>query len=144
MDGYTAYGASITKDGLKQTFDCPAPRAVLADTEVIGAAPAGLTASGYADLAAKVTAGADWLIAEALGVEPIDAQAWALVQDRLREWLSDAAGVRRGERVAVRRLTVGLMMGGFAMQRTRTSRVASGAEHQFSHLWDMQHHNHEG
>lgn len=23
MDGYTAYGASITKDGNKQTFDCP-------------------------------------------------------------------------------------------------------------------------
>ena len=25
MDGFTAYGASITKDGNKQTFDCPAP-----------------------------------------------------------------------------------------------------------------------
>ena len=25
MDGYTAYGASITKDGNKQTFSCPAP-----------------------------------------------------------------------------------------------------------------------
>lgn len=25
MDGYTAYGASITRDGNKQTFDCPAP-----------------------------------------------------------------------------------------------------------------------
>src|SRR5207249_926768 len=34
------------------------------------------------------------------------------------------------------------MMGGFAMQWTKSSRVASGAEHQFSHLWDMQHHTH--
>src|SRR5437870_4432189 len=31
MDGYTAFGASITANGSKQTFDCPAPRAVLAD-----------------------------------------------------------------------------------------------------------------
>src|SRR5436305_11511878 len=122
MDGYTAYGASVTKDGLKQTFDCPAPRAVLADTEVLAAAPAGLNASGYADLAAKVTAGADWLVADALGVKPLDPPAWRLVQGRLREWLGAPAGVRRGDPDAVRRLTVGLMMGGFAMQRTRTSR----------------------
>jgi glycerol-1-phosphate dehydrogenase [NAD(P)+] len=30
------------------------------------------------------------------------------------------------------------------MQAVRTSRPASGAEHQFSHLWDMQHHTHRG
>lgn len=144
MDGYTAFGASITQDGLKQTFDCPAPAAVLADLDVIAAAPAGLNASGYADLAAKVTAGADWLVAEALGVEPVDGPAWETVQGHLRWWLGDPAGVRRGDREGVRRLTVGLMMGGFAMQRTRTSRPASGAEHQFSHLWDMQHHTHGG
>ncbi len=144
MDGYTAFGASITKDGLKQTFDCPAPAAVLADTDVIAAAPAELNASGYADLAAKVAAGADWLVADALGVEPVDGPAWGMVQDRLRAWLGEPAGVRRGDPEAVHHLTVGLMMGGFAMQRTRTSRVASGAEHQFSHLWDMQHHTHDG
>ena len=31
MDGYTAYGASITKDGNKQTFDCPAPLGMVLD-----------------------------------------------------------------------------------------------------------------
>src|SRR5688572_24541360 len=36
------------------------------------------------------------------------------------------------------------MLGGFAMQATKSSRPASGAEHQFSHLWDMQHHTHNG
>jgi glycerol-1-phosphate dehydrogenase [NAD(P)+] len=35
-------------------------------------------------------------------------------------------------------------MGGFAMQWSKTSRPASGAEHQFSHLWDMEHHTHNG
>lgn len=144
MDGYTAFGASITRDGLKQTFDCPAPAAVLADVNVIAAAPQGLNASGYADLAAKVAAGADWIIADGLGVEPIDVPAWDMVQGRLRHWLAAPSDVRRGERDATRRLTTGLMMGGFAMQRTKTSRPASGAEHQFSHLWDMQHHTHDG
>src|SRR4051794_34484679 len=58
MDGYTAYGASITIDGSKQTVDCPAPRAVLADLDVIARAPREMNAWGYADLLAKVTAGA--------------------------------------------------------------------------------------
>jgi len=41
-------------------------------------------------------------------------------------------------------LVEGLMLGGFAMESARSSRVASGAEHMFSHTWDMQHHTHKG
>jgi glycerol-1-phosphate dehydrogenase [NAD(P)+] len=144
MDGYTAFGASITYKGSKQTFDCPAPQAVVADLDVIAAAPELMNASGYADLAAKVTAGADWIIADELGVEAIDPRAWELVQAQLQPWLSDPAGVRRGDPTAVAGLVEGLMMGGFAMQWSKSSRPASGAEHQFSHLWDMQHHTHNG
>jgi glycerol-1-phosphate dehydrogenase [NAD(P)+] len=144
MDGYTAFGASITYQGSKQTFLCPAPAAVIADLKVICAAPVGMNSWGYADLIAKVTAGADWIVADALGAEPIDPQAWAIVQGRLRELVADAAGVRTGNPTAIRRLVEGLMLGGFAMQSAKSSRPASGAEHQFSHLWDMQHHRHNG
>jgi glycerol-1-phosphate dehydrogenase [NAD(P)+] len=52
--------------------------------------------------------------------------------------------VRAGSPATVGRLLEGLMLGGFAMQSTQSSRPASGAEHQFSHLWDMQHHTHLG
>jgi glycerol-1-phosphate dehydrogenase [NAD(P)+] len=144
MDGYTAYGASITYQGSKQTFSCPAPAGVVADLEVICAAPEGMNASGYADLLAKVPAGADWLLADALGLDTIDQTAWAIVQGGLRAAVADPAGVRDRNVEAVRQLTEGLMLGGFAMQSARSSRVASGAEHQFSHLWDMQHHVYKG
>ena len=144
MDGYTAFGASITFQGCKQTFTCPAPRAVMADLDVVSRAPSEMTASGYADLMAKVVCGADWLLADALGVEPVDARAWEIVQGGLREALADPAGARAGDKRAVAALVEGLMLGGFAMQYTRTSRPASGAEHQFSHLWDMTHHTHNG
>jgi glycerol-1-phosphate dehydrogenase [NAD(P)+] len=140
MDGYTAYGASITACGSKQTFDCPAPRAVLADLEVIAAAPPGMNASGYADLLAKVTAGADWIVADALEIEPIDGAVWRTVQQRLKDWVSMPTAVARNEPAALNHLVSGLMMSGFAMQAAKSSRPASGAEHQFSHLWDMQHH----
>lgn len=140
MDGYTAYGASITKDGAKQTFNCPAPLAVLADTDIIAAAPAEMTASGYADLFAKIPAGADWIISEELGIEPIDAFSWGLVQDSLKLALADPDKIKAGDKEAIHRLIEGLIMSGFAMQAHQTSRPASGADHQFSHLWNMEHH----
>jgi glycerol-1-phosphate dehydrogenase [NAD(P)+] len=144
MDGYTAFGASITFQGAKQTFNCPAPRAVIADTDIIRQAPAWMTASGYADLSAKITAGADWILADALGAEPIDPRSWAIVQGGLRDSLADPGGARAGKAEAIAPLVEGLMLGGFAMQWSKSSRPASGAEHQFSHLWDMEHHVHQG
>lgn len=144
MDGYAAFGASITHEGSKQTFDCPAPELIVADLDVLCAAPPELSAAGYADLLAKLPAGADWLLADALGVEPLHPEAWKLAQGALTTALSDPEGVRRGELEPIRHLLEGLVASGQAMQLTRTSRPASGAEHQFSHLWDMQGHTHEG
>lgn len=144
MDGYTAYGASITHKGSKQTFDCPAPHTVLADLDVISSAPWPLNPSGYSDLLAKGVAGADWILADALGIELIDQHAWATVQDLLPEWVGTPQRITDADSKTLRGLVVGLMMGGFAMQSTRSSRPASGAEHQFSHLWDMQHHTFNG
>jgi len=144
MDGYTAYGASVTYHGNKQTFTCPAPQVVIADIEIIRNAPSELTASGYADLFAKVPSGADWILADALEVEAIDPTAWTIVQDGLHDALAFPDGARKGAVAAITPLVEGLMLGGFAMQWSRTSRPASGAEHQFSHLWDMEHHTYNG
>ena len=144
MDGYTAFGASITRDGYKQTMPCPAPLAVVLDLDVIAQAPREMNTAGYADLLAKIPAGADWLLAEAAGVEPVDSASWKLVQDNLREWVGDPTGIRKADRTALAGLVEGLVMTGLGMQRANSSRPASGADHQFSHLWDMQHHTHQG
>ena len=138
MDGYTAFGASIEKEGLKQTLSCPAPRAVVADLETLQNAPENMTASGYADLLGKVTSGADWLVADALGVEKIDPTGWSLVQDHLRRWTDSPAELRAGDRQSTEHLVEGLIMSGLGMQSYESSRTASGAEHQFSHLWEME------
>ena len=138
MDGYTAFGASIEKDGLKQTLSCPAPRAVVTDLDVLARAPENMTASGYADLLGKVTSGADWLIADALEIEEIDPTGWSLVQDHLRGWTESPAELRAGDQRATEHLIEGLIMSGLGMQSYQSSRTASGAEHQFSHLWEME------
>jgi glycerol-1-phosphate dehydrogenase [NAD(P)+] len=138
MDGYTAFGAAITKDGYKQTMTCPAPRGVVADLAILTHAPANMTASGYADLLGKVTAGADWLVADALEVEKIDPKVWELVQGPLRESIGRPAELAAGDQEAMNNLIEGLVMSGLAMQAHASSRPASGAEHQFSHLWEME------
>lgn len=137
MDGYTAYGASISIDGNKQTLDCPAPKGMILDPVVSAEAPKELVASGYADLIAKVPAGADWMIADALDIEKIDPFTWDLVQMKLRASLSDPDGAAAGDVVATEALAEGLIMSGFAMQALLSSRPASGTEHQYSHFWDM-------
>jgi glycerol-1-phosphate dehydrogenase [NAD(P)+] len=141
MDGYTSFGAVITKDGFKQTMSCPAPRAVLADLDILAQAPPEMTAAGYGDLLGKVTAGADWLIPDALGAEPaepIHPRAWSLVQDPLRAWTASPHLLPTGDRQAIENLFEGLIMSGLAMQISASSRPASGSEHRFSHLWEMQ------
>lgn len=140
MDGYTAFGASIAVDGYKQTMECPAPAAVIADLDVLAAAPPEMTASGYGDLAGKLTAGADWLLADQVKAEAVDPAVWDLVQGLLRETLAGPDRLAAGGREAVGKLAEGLVMSGLAMQAYHGSRPASGSEHLFSHLWEMEGH----
>ncbi len=139
MDGYASYGASITKDGFKQTLTCPAPAAMIADVDIMAKAPQRLTATGFGDLIEKVPAGADWIICDELGIEAIDDYVWGLVQGPLRESLSNPAGCAKGDPTAIEGLGSGLIMSGLAMQAYQSSRPASGGGHHFSHLWEMEH-----
>ena len=130
VDGYTSAGAALSVDGLKKTMPCPAPYAVLADTDVLKSAPAPMMAAGYADLFAKVVAGAEWKITDLLGILPIDKKAWDLVQKNLRMWLEDSSNLGY--------LFDGLASTGYSMQVYNDSRPASGMEHLMSHVWDME------
>jgi glycerol-1-phosphate dehydrogenase [NAD(P)+] len=139
MDGYASFGASMLVDGYKKTIPCPAPRAVLADLDVITHAPTGMTESGYADLVGKVTAGADWIVADELGVEPIRADIWEMVQPPLREWIRNPDAIKNRDVTAVKDLFDGLAVSALAMQAYQNTRPASGSEHLLSHVWEMEH-----
>lgn len=138
VDGYTSSGAAVTVNGVKTTHLCPAPLAVVAPLDIMAAAPAWLTATGLGDLVEKVPAGADWLIADALGVEAVDPEAWRLVQGPLAGAVADPSGLADGDLAAVGRLTEALMMSGLAVQVHGSTRPASGAGHCFSHQWEME------
>jgi glycerol-1-phosphate dehydrogenase [NAD(P)+] len=143
VDGFTAFGAALVKDGLKQTLACPAPRALVADTEVLAKAPAYLSSSGFGDLASKIIAATDWIIADKAaalnvpGTEPINEKPWAMVQNGLMDALDRSIDAARGDEDAVSALFGTLAITGFSMQYQKNSRPVSGAEHLFSHVWEM-------
>ncbi|MDR2028869.1 MAG: sn-glycerol-1-phosphate dehydrogenase [Treponema sp.] len=144
VDGYTSYGAALLLDGFKQTLPCAAPKVLAADPDILAGAPAYLSSSGFGDLAGKLIAGTDWIIADmagplgAPGTEPIDDRAWAMTQTGLRDSLDRSAGAVQKDRDAVRALFEALAITGFAMQYLRSSRPVSGCEHLFSHIWEME------
>lgn len=144
MDGYTSAGAPLSEKGFKKTIPCRPARVLLADLDVIAAAPPEMTGWGYGDLAGKVPAGGDWIIADALGIEPIDDVAWPMVQDGLEGWLSQPDRIAAGDRAAVEGLFLGLTLVGLAMEAHGSSRPASGADHQIAHLWEMDDLHHRG
>ncbi len=145
VDGYSSFGAALrSPEGAKQTYPCPAPRVIIADLDVMRTAPAWMAASGFADLLAKVPAGADWILAAELGAAQWHDPAWHTVQDGLKAAVGDPEGVVAMKTVPLTRFVEGLMLGGFAMQDMQSSRPASGAEHMFSHLLEMRDHTFNG
>ncbi len=144
VDGYASAGASIIVEGSKMTLDAHAPKVILADNVVLANAPKEMTAAGYGDLAAKVTSGAEWMIADLFGTEPIIPVAWHLVNDTLNSILAENERIAAGEPEAVGDLFVGLTFTGLAMQIAQTSRPASCSEHLFSHYLDMTEYRYKG
>ncbi|MGL4235816.1 sn-glycerol-1-phosphate dehydrogenase [Tabrizicola sp.] len=137
MDGYTSAGAPLSERGFKKTIPCRPAKALIADLDIICAAPREMTGWGYGDLAGKVPAGGDWMIADALGIEPIDDIAWPMVQNGLQGWLAHPEKIAAADPAAIEGLFQGLTLVGLAMEAHGSSRPASGADHQIAHLWEM-------
>ena len=138
VDGYAASGAPLLVDGFKRTLPCDPPVAIVVDLGVVRAAPPEMAGWGYGDLAGKVVAGLDWVLADALGEEAVNRGPFDMVQKNLGSWLSAPGAVSRGDPGAIADLMTGLLVSGFAIQAHGSSRPASGSEHQFSHLWEME------
>lgn len=141
MDGYTAYGATLLINGIKQQFPCSGPQAVLVDTDVLIKAPREMTESGFVNLMAKMTVGADWMISDWMGIELINEKAWRISQSGFHEALmltEDAFQKNNDEKLKVRKLVEGLMLSGFATQVTKSNLPAAGTEHKLSEIWELE------
>jgi glycerol-1-phosphate dehydrogenase [NAD(P)+] len=131
-DGFCSPQSSLTVDNRRRSLPAAIPFGVILDTEVCLHAPEILWLSGVGDLAAKLTAVADWKLAFHAQGTAIDDFAALLSDATVFQFI--AQPVRDAE--GVKLLGSALMLNGIAMALCGSSRPASGSEHLISHALD--------
>jgi glycerol-1-phosphate dehydrogenase [NAD(P)+] len=138
VNGYADDQSVLLVDGVKRTTPTRWPDIVIADTDVLAAAPHALNAAGVGDLMAMFTAPADWQLASLIGLgdgyrEPlvtmVRASGAGLLSIASRLWERDPQAIDYVARV--------LTLSGLSMGAAGTTAPASGAEHTMSHLMEM-------
>ena len=137
VDGYAANVAALNWDGMKKTVAGVSPRWILADTDIFGAAPSRLTASGVSDFLGKYISILDWKVAHLVTGEYICEEVCDLLEKSLRDVSRVLDDIRYGDKEAIEKLMYALILSGLCMQMVESPRPVSGAEHMVSHLWDL-------
>ena len=138
MDGYASATSSMSMDGLKVSLASCCANVIIGDTEILKNAPEQMLRSGLGDMLAKYVSIAEWRIAHIITGEYYCEQVAELIRKALKKCVDNADGLLRREDAAVEAVFEGLVIGGIAMAYAGVSRPASGIEHYFSHIWDMQ------
>ncbi len=142
VDGYASPIAALHLQGVKTTFPVQAPRAVVADLDVLTTAPTRLVLSGFGDLVGKLTSLRDWELAQLLFHEPFAPDVATRLEQVALDVLGCARTLATKSPAAVQRLMEGLLLAGLAVCRTGNSRPTSGGEHLISHFVEMERLNH--
>ena len=137
MNGYTSGIAAILSEGVKTTNPCRAPRAVIADLDVMAEAPARMICSGLGDLLSKPVSNSDWAMSARLNDTPHSREAMEIIEEGAAALEGVAERLPDRDREAIRGLVNSLMLSGIAMSVAGSSSPASGGEHLISHFIDM-------
>jgi glycerol-1-phosphate dehydrogenase [NAD(P)+] len=137
VDGFASIGAPLIIHGVKITVICHAPIALFADIDTLAHAPRAMIAAGFADMLGKLTSIADWRIGRLLWNEPYQEPIAARTLAAVKLCTDNATAIGQGSPDAVRILLDALLESGYCMLDFGSSRPASGAEHHYSHYWEM-------
>jgi glycerol-1-phosphate dehydrogenase [NAD(P)+] len=137
VDGFTSIGAPMIIEGVKKTVYCHAPIAIFGDIRTLCAAPQPMIAAGFGDMLGKYTSIADWRLGRLLWDEPYDEAIAQRTLDAVQQCADNVVGIGKAQPEAVRALFDALVESGYCMLDFGQSRPASGAEHHYSHFWEM-------
>ncbi len=137
MTGYTSGIVALLTGAIKDTIDARPPVAVVADLDVLAAAPAQMRAAGVGDLISRSLSSTDWKLAALLRGDYFCSYIATLVDQADQHCRAVAADIKRGQPQAVAVLTGGLILAGVGMKIAGTSAPGSGGGHLMSHYWDM-------
>lgn len=137
MDGYASNNSPMIIGGKKVTLITTTAHAIVADPSIFGGAPVLLTQAGYGDVIGKITARADWLLSHKVNGEYRCECVASLVEEAVERCFASADGIKAQDPKAAFDNMYALLFTGVAMNMVGISRPASGAEHHFSHYWEM-------
>ncbi len=137
MDAYASNSSSMIRQKVKVTLYNACPKAILADTDILKAAPERLLQAGLGDMLAKSIAMFEWRMSHLVTGEYYCDTVAALMRRSLAKIVSAAPGLLERDPETIEAVTEGLIISGIAMSFAEVSRPASGTEHYFSHLWEM-------
>jgi glycerol-1-phosphate dehydrogenase [NAD(P)+] len=135
-DGIVSGRGSVPEEDTRHSVAADPPLAVVADTEIIAAAPWRLTTAGCADIISNYTAVKDWQLAHRLKNVEYSEYAGALSQMTAEMLVESADSIKPGLEESAWIVVKALVSSGVAMSIAGSSRPASGAEHLISHQLD--------
>lgn len=137
VDGFTSLGSPLVVRGIKTTALAHPPLAIFADLAVLCSAPRSMIAAGFGDMMGKHTSVADWRLGSLLWGFRFDQEVADRCLSAARTCQEAAAEIAAATEQGVRRLFEALLESGFCMLDFGSSLPASGAEHHYSHFWEM-------
>ena len=138
VNGFADDQSVLLIDGVKRTTPSQWPSVLIIDSSVVAEAPRPMNRSGLGDELSMFSAGADWYLAGAVGIDhSFSSTVTTLMRDGVDELLRDANDLGYGEPTAVTRLASLLTVSGLSMGVAGRTAPSSGSEHLISHLLEM-------
>ena len=138
MDGYCSNSASMIQNRLKVSLYNACPEAIIADTDILATAPDIMLQAGLGDMLAKYVSVCEWRISHLVHGDAYCEEIAGMVRACLRKIVDQSDGLMRRDPEALKAVLEGLVISGISMAFAEISRPASGLEHYFSHMWEMQ------
>jgi glycerol-1-phosphate dehydrogenase [NAD(P)+] len=128
----------MIQNRLKVSLYNACPEAIIADTDILATAPDIMLQAGLGDMLAKYISVCEWRISHLVYGDPYCEEIAGMVRSCLRRIVDQSDGLMRRDPEALKSVLEGLVISGISMAFAEISRPASGLEHYFSHLWEMQ------
>lgn len=137
MDGYASTVAPMIWEGLKYAFPAIGPTAIIADIDIIKTAPMRMRAAGFGDIVGKCISILDWKLSSLILGEEYCQMVADNVLIAMKKCSENVVGLVKGEDEALQNVMEALVLCGLMMNYVKTSRPASGSEHNFSHAVEL-------
>jgi len=137
MNGYASNIAALYRGGVKITEPITPAVAVIADVDILAAAPIEMIRAGLGDALAKPVCNADWKLSNIMRGVHFCGESFEIIRDLEKIYLTHADGIAERDPDAIAALMEALMYSGIAMVMAGSSSPASGGEHLISHTLDM-------